>query len=191
MVRKLMIVMVAGALSLTVACSDKATNGDDSEAGKPYVTAFATNLVADGVGDVALDHTEAACIAAKWVTIFRPERLKNAGIKASDLRRHQGVDDKVAGVALSDHEVAKLVAAFGECEVDLREAYLDSITQGATLSETDRICLTDAFSNDLIDRMMAVEITQGARAVDKDKGLSAEVFQALSACPGAIDLTSP
>ena len=32
----------------------------------------------------------------------------------------------MAGVALSDREVTKLVGAFGECEVDLREAYLDS-----------------------------------------------------------------
>ena len=31
------VLAIAGALSLTVACSDKATNGDDSEAGKPYV----------------------------------------------------------------------------------------------------------------------------------------------------------
>ena len=190
MVRKLMVVMVAGVLSFTVACSDKDTSGTVTVEGKPYVSAFTTSLVNDGVGEVQLNRVQAACVAAKWVNIFQPERLDAAGVKPSQLRRKVGVDVKVAQVALSDREIAKLVGAFGECAVDLRKAYIDSITEGTTLSEADRNCLSDALSGQLIDEMMALEITKGTQAVDDDPKMSGQLFAALSSCPGAINLGS-
>ncbi len=190
MVQKLIIVMITAMVPFAVACSDKATSGTVSVEGKPYVRAFTTNLVDHGIGEVELNRTQAACVAAKWVNIFQPARLDAAGVTASQLRRAGGLDNKVARVALSDTEITKLVEAFGDCAVDLREAYINSITVGATVSETDRACLSDAFSSQLIDDMMALQITKGTKAVDDDPKMAAEVFAALSSCPGAIDLGS-
>ena len=187
MLQKLIIVMIAAMVPFTVACADKATSGTVSVEGKPYVRAFTTNLVDHGIGDVQLNPTQAACVAAKWVNIFQPERLDAAGVEASELRRAGGLDDKVAQVALSDAEITKLVEAFGDCEVDLRDSYITSITEGVSISEADRTCLSEAFSSQLIDEMMALQITKGAEAVDDDPKMAGEVFAALSSCPGAIN----
>ena len=190
MLQKLIIVMVAAMVLFTVGCADKATSGTVSVEGKPYVRAFTSSLVDHGIGEVRLNPTQAACVAAKWVNIFQPERLDAAGVKASELRRAGGLDDKVAQVALSDAEITKLVEAFGDCEVDLRDAYITSITKGVTISEEDRTCLSEAFSSELIDEMMALEITKGVQAVDDDPKMAGDVFAALSSCPGAINLGS-
>lgn len=190
MVPKLMVVAVTCLLAATVAtaCSDDATSDKVTVAGQPYVDAMTTSLTDHGAGDVGLSASEAACIAPKWVNILDPDQLDEAGVEPAQLETDQGLDEKAAKVALSDGEVSKLVDAFGECEVDLTVAFVRSLTAGATLGAADEACLVDAVPDDLARRMVGVEITKGADALDDDSGLMAELFEALSTCPGAIDL---
>ncbi|CAN5681633.1 hypothetical protein BH10ACT1_BH10ACT1_42040 [soil metagenome] len=179
--------LVALALTAT-ACSDKGTSDKVTVESKPYVDALVTDLLDHGVGDLDITATEARCLAPRWVNVLQPARLEAAGVKASALRRDAGFDTKAAKVPLSDAEVDKLVEAFGDCQIDLEQSYIDHATAGAPLSPDDRACLQDALPDDLIRRMVGIELTQGDAAVDQDAKLSGELFAALSACPGAIDL---
>lgn len=188
MVRKLMVV-VAVCVVLGTACGgDDDTPGTVSVEGKPYVDAMTDSLRVHGAGDLALTPAEARCIAPKWVNILRPERLDEAGVAPQDLASADGLDEKAPEVALTDGEISKLVDAFGECELDLQRAFVGSLTAGAALGPDDEACLVEAIPDDLTRRSVAMAVTDGVDAVDDDAGLMSELFQALSACPGAIDL---
>lgn len=190
MVPRLMVVVTCLAVATAAtACGDDGTNDDKvTVAGKPYVEAMTTSLADHGASGIDLSVTEARCIAPKWVNILDPDQMSQASVEPSQLEPDQGLDDKAAEVALSDAEIAKLVDAFGECDVDLTRSFVRSLTQGATLTENDETCLVDAVPDDLVRRMVSVEITKGTDASDDDPELMAELFEALGTCPGAIDL---
>lgn len=189
MVPKLMVVATCLAVVMAAtACGRDGSNAKVTVAGKPYVDALTTSLADQGVSGIDLSVTEARCIAPKWVGILDPDQLHAAGVKPSQLEPDQGLDDKAAEVALSDAQLAKLVDSFGECEVDLTRSFVGSLTKGTTLTEADEACLVDAVPDDLVRRMVSVEITKGADTADDDPELMSELFKALGTCPGAIDL---
>lgn len=171
-------------------CGDDDTPGTVTVEGKPYVEAMREGLLAHGAGSVTVDATAATCIAPKWVNILGPERLDAAGVAPSRLTGDDGLDVTAAKVALTDAQVSKLVDAFGECEVDLPAAFVHDLTRGASPSPEDEACLIDAVPTDLVQRIVGMQITEGDRAPDRDPELVEELFTALSACPGAIDLGS-
>lgn len=179
--------VVALALALS-SCGDPGTNDEVTVASKPYVDALVGDLSAHGAGDIELTATQARCLAPRWVNVLQPERLQAAGIRPGTLARDVGFDVKAAEVPLTDGEVGHLVDAFGACDVDLEQAYVDHVTAGHAPDPTDRDCLADALSDDLLRRLVSVELTKGAAAVDQDANLSSELFDALSTCPGAIDV---
>lgn len=190
MVPKLMVLVTCLATAMAAtACGDGGTNDDKvTVAGKPYVEAMTTSLADHGVGGIDLSVTQAGCMAPKWVNILDPDQLDAAKVEPDQLEADQGLDDKAAQVALTDAEIAQLVDAFGECDVDLTRSFVRSLTEGATLTEDDEACLVDAVSDDLVRRMVSVEITKGTDASDDDPELMSELFEALGTCPGAIDL---
>ncbi|QXC59774.1 hypothetical protein KSP35_15485 [Aquihabitans sp. G128] len=188
MVPRVVLPMLAVVVLLAAACTHKGTSDKVTVESKPYVAALVRDLVGHGVGDIEVSGTQARCLAPRWVNVLQPTRLEAAGIEPSALAADAGMDAKAAKVPLTDAEIGKLVDAFGDCDMDLKAAYIDHATAGATLSDDDRSCLTDALSDDLIRRITTVEVTKGAAAVDRDATLSSDLFTALSACPGAIAL---
>lgn len=190
MVRKLVVVVVSCVAVVAAGCGDDGTSRTVTVEGKPYVDAMTSSLADHGAGEIELSAVESGCIAPKWVNILDPERLDEAGVEPAQLALDQGIDQKAAKVSLTDGEITKLVDAFGECQVDLTRSFVRSLTEGATLAADDEACLVDALPDDLVRRMVAVEVTKGVDGPDEDPNLMAELFQALSACPGAIDLGS-
>jgi hypothetical protein len=181
-------VVITCLVVLTVACSDEDTPGTVTVAGKPYVDAMARGLTDHGAGDLTVTPSQARCIAPKWVNILEPERLDQAGVEPDELAADAGLDEKAARVALTEAEMSELVDAFGECDVDLTRAFVKGLTEGATIAADDERCLVEAVPEDLVRRLVAIEVTEGADAPDADAALMSELFEALSACPGAIDL---
>jgi hypothetical protein len=183
-----MVPVIAALVILVAGCGNDGTSDEVTVESKPYVDALVTDLETHGAGNIDLTGIQARCLAPRWVNVLQPERLEEANIDPEDLEEDTGFDTKAGKVPLSDAEIDKLVDAFGECDVDLQQAFIDHATSGATLSPEDRDCLDDALSDDFLHRMMGIELTKGPTAVDDDPTLSAELFEALSACPGAIDL---
>lgn len=187
MVRKL-VVVVAACLVLVTGCGDDDAPDTVTVEGKPYVDALTTSLRLHGAGDLELTPSEARCLAPRWVNVLQPERLDEAGVEPEALESADGLDEKAPKVALTDGEISKLVDSFGECDVDLAPAFVHSLTEAADLTPAAEACLVDAIGDDLTRRSVALAVTDGADALDEDTGLMAELFDALSTCPGAIDL---
>ncbi len=190
MVRRLMVVVACLAVLATACGGDDDTPGTVTVAGRPYVTAMARSLADHGAGDLHVTRSEATCIAPRWVNTLRPERLHEAGVEPDELSTDEGLDEKAARVALSDAEISELVDAIEACDVDLTATFVEGLTEGATVAADDERCLVEAVPDDLVRRLVAIEVTEGADAPDGDPTLMAELFEALSACPGAIDLGS-
>lgn len=190
MVRRAVVLVLAALVAMLAACGGSDGTDQVSVEGQPYVDALAGNLRDHGAGDVQLTASEAACVAPKWVNVLQPERLDQAGIEPADLEPDDGLDEKAGKVALRDAEIGELVDALGQCDLDLQTAFIATLTEGARLSLEDQDCLDDAISDDLARKVVGLQVTEGTEATDGDAALQAEVFQALSACPGAIDLGS-
>lgn len=172
------------------ACSGSDGPAPVSVEARPYVVALGAGLREHGAGDVALSASEAACVAPKWIDVLEPARLDQAGIEPAELTPAGGLDEKAERVALRDAEIAELVDALGQCDLDVQTAFIGTLTEGARLSPADRACLDDAVSEDLTRKVLGVQITEGTEAAAGDEALMGELFEALSACPGAIDLGS-
>ncbi len=189
MVRRAVVVGVVAALTLLgTGCSDDPATDDVPVEAQPYVEALSTALARDGAGGVELDSAQAACVAPRWVDVLDPRRLDDAGVDPVDLDGEGGLAERVEGVELTDADVDRLLDAVGDCDIDLHGAFLDGLTAGATPSDDDRACLDDAVSPDLARRAVALGVTDGQEAADGDPQLMTELFEALSACPGAIEL---
>lgn len=191
MARRLMLAM-AGLTALVVlaaGCGGKSPAPTKTVAPGPYIGALTTSLARYGAGSIDLTLTEAACVAPKWVDVLQADRLQRAGVVPRRLEADRGLDQKAGKVALGSTEVSRLVDAVGECDVDLQAAFIASLTQKALLSVENQACLADSISEKLARRVVGIEITEGTDGPDADPALRAEFFAALSACPGAIDLS--
>jgi hypothetical protein len=169
--------------------SDGGSDGDALPvADQPYVAGVRSGLqrADEGAGRVTAD--QAICLAPRWVAVLRPARLRRLDVTPADLAgpRHRA---SIAKVGLDAEEADALVDAYGRCDVDTRQVFIDTLSGGRELPEADRRCLADALSDDLAHRLMAASLAKGIDGVDRDPELSSELFRVLGTCPGAVAAT--
>ncbi len=177
------VVLVIGALALALgACGDDDDGGDVSEAEQPYVDALIASAAEDEGEDIQLDEAQAECLAPKWVSILDVDRLEEAGIEPDELAED---DLEFSELGLSESDGEAMFDALGECDVDLRESFIEGMLADSDLSEEDRACLDEAFDDDLLRRILVAAFVRGEDALEQDDEIMGDVFAVFAECPGA------
>jgi hypothetical protein len=105
--------------------------------------------------------------------------------RRQDRRRH-----RLADLGLTEAERNDLYDSFGTCEVDVRNAFIISITSRGDLHADQIDCLPGAVNDDRVRQLLVASITTGADAVDNDTTLFSEYKTAVAPCnnrPGEPD----
>jgi hypothetical protein len=193
MTRRLALLFGAAAIVLAGGCGDDddAGGGDVevSDEAQPYVDAMIAGMVSsddDEDDDLQLEQDQAECLAPRWVETIGVDRLQDAGLEPDDFATDS--DPDLSALDLSDEEGGELYDAFGTCDIDLKAEFIRSLTTEQNLSEEDADCLSDAFSDDFLRRIMVISLVEGDDALDDNEELTGELLSVFSECPGAIDV---
>jgi hypothetical protein len=183
----MVVTLTAGVLGLAglVACGDDDDGGDVSEAEQPYVDAMVENFRSGEEDELTLTDEQAECVAPKWIDTIGVERLEEAGLEPADISS-DGASD-VGELGLDEAEGNELYAAFGACDVEMMDLFIDSLAAEQDLSDEDRDCLAENFDEDFLQRVMVAALTQGDDALEDDEELTSELFAVFAECPGAVN----
>jgi hypothetical protein len=195
MTRRLALVLGAAAVVLAAGCGG---DDDDDDAGggggdvevsddaQPYVDAMIESFDNSDPDELQIDREQAQCLAPRWVETIGPERLADAGIEPEDFAAEGEVE--LSEIGLSEDDGNALYDAFAECDIDVRTLLVESIAADEELSDEDAACLGDAFSDDLVRRLMIRGLLEEDEDLDADDELTGELLAAFSECPGAVDI---
>jgi hypothetical protein len=183
-----MVVMIAvGALALA-ACGgddddDAGGGGDVSAEEQPYVDAMVTSFTSGDAGELTMTEDQANCVAPRWIDTLDVAALEAAGVEPDDIGSDSSMD--LSDLELSEDQGGDLYDAFGACDVDVKDLFINSLAEGSELSDEDRDCLDENFDDDLLRRVMVVSLTEGDDGLDGDEDLMSDVFAVFAECPGA------
>jgi hypothetical protein len=190
MPRTLALLIAGAAVVLAAGCGDDDDDdagGDDvevSEEAQPYVDAMIESFDNSDPEELQINREQAQCVAPRWVETIGPDRLAEAGIEPRDFAEEGDVD--LTTVGLSDEDGGEMYDAFGACDIDVKNLFVESMTTEQELSEEDAACLRDAFPDDLLRRIMITTFVEGEDALDQDEELSGDLFGVFAECPGLV-----
>jgi hypothetical protein len=140
-----------------------------------YLAAIERSLsTGDGLTTTA---AQAECMAPKWLDTIGIERLKEHDVAPAQI----GDDVNDDGSALSDlglteDEGNRLYDAFGDCDVDIRQEFVEFAAEGQSTDVAS--CIDDALTPDLLRRLMVSSIVQE----EPTEELSTEFGEAIAPC---------
>lgn len=76
--------------------------------------------------------------------------------------------------------------AFGECDIDIADRVVRSLSGGRELSDDDVDCLRNSLDEDLVRELVVTSFVDGDSSFLRDEELVGRLEQAFSAVPGAI-----
>ena len=120
------IVGISAVMALFTACGgddDDGGSDDVSEDAQPYVDALIASAADQEPGDLQFEEGQVECVAPRWIEVFDPARLEEAGITPEELASS---DDPPAELDLTEEDGAALYDAMVECGVDLRGEFIDA-----------------------------------------------------------------
>jgi hypothetical protein len=154
-----------------------------------YLAAIVRSLSEGPPGEVRTTPEQAECMAPKWLGTVGVERLKAHDIAPSMIGDDNSDDGSaLADLGLTEAEGNALYDAFGDCGVDLRHEFVQSMT--AELNASAAACVGEAMTDDLLRRLMVASIVQGDGALDTNEELAADFSSALAPCE-ALENASP
>ena len=120
---------------------------------------------------------QAECMAPKWLDTIGVDRLKDRGVDPSEIGDDVNDDGSaLSDLGLTDDEGTALYDAFGECDVDIRQQFVEFATEGQRPEVVE--CVADALTPDLLRRVMIASIVQKA----PDDQLQADFETAIGPC---------
>jgi hypothetical protein len=156
-----------GAPSTTLSAAD-ATEDD-------YLAAIERSLsTGDGLRTTA---EQAECMAPKWLDTIGLDRLREHDLAPSEIG--DDVDDDgsaLSDLGLSQEEGTALYDAFGDCDVDIGQQFVEFATEGQSPAVVS--CVGDALTPDLLRRLMVSSIVEG----QPDDQLQADFEAAIGPC---------
>ena len=133
------------ATDATVSAAD-ATEAD-------YLAAIERSL-ASGDG-LSTTPEQAECMAPKWLDTIGLDRLKDRGVDPSEIGDDVNDDGSaLSDLGLTDDEGTALYDAFGECDVDIRQQFVEFATDGQSPEVVE--CVDAALTPELLRRVMIV-----------------------------------
>jgi hypothetical protein len=178
-------VLVLGACSGDddAASEGTVTTGSAPAEAEPYIDSLVAGFTTGEDEDLQLTQEQAECVAPRWVNTIGMERITEAGIAPEDI----GADgnSELSELGLSEAEGNELFDAFGACDVDLQQAFVDGIAASGDLPEDVSACLDEHFDADTLRRIMVITITKGEDALSEDQELTDALLAVFAECPGA------
>ena len=92
---------------------------------QPYVDALVASFTSGEDEDFQLTEEQAECVAPSWIDTIGMERIEEAGVEPEDIGGDGG--SELADLGLSEAEGNELYDAFGACDVDIKQAFIDGI----------------------------------------------------------------
>jgi hypothetical protein len=183
---RLVLLTIAALAVAGTACSDDGGGGGLTAEEQAYVDAMvaAADEDEDGESDL-LDiagEDETRCFASEWITIIGVDRLEAAGI---DPEEFAGDDVSFEELGLERDEADELIDAFGSCDIDLRDAMIDSMVADAGDSDVMRGCLEAGLTDESVRALMVAAFTEGEDALEEgnlDDPEAERAFGALFGC---------
>jgi hypothetical protein len=164
---------------------DSADVGDADE--QDYIDAMIESFDSEDPSELAFDREQAECIAPKWLDVIGVDRLKEEGISPDDLNAEN--DMELSELNVSEDDANSMYDAFGDCDVDVRGLFLEQITADGDLTSEQKECLSDAFDDDLVRRIMVISLVEGDEALQDDDSLMGEMFEVMGECDVLDDLS--
>lgn len=120
---------------------------------------------------------QAECMAPKWLDTIGIDRLKEHDVAPSEIGDDVNDDGSaLSDLGLSQEEGTALFDAFGDCDVDIRQKFVDLATEGQRPAVAS--CVADALTPDLLRRLMIASIVEG----QPDDQLQADFTTAIGPC---------
>jgi len=102
------------------------------------------------------------CLANSWIPIIGVDRLEEKGISPQDLASDEGDMTKLG---LDETDATAMVAALGDCNINMRELIMSSIAPGATAEQ--RSCLDKALTTEDLTQAMVASYMGKSEAMDQ------------------------
>jgi hypothetical protein len=149
-----------------------------------YVDAMVESFDNADPDELQIDRDQAQCLAPKWVDTMGPDRLAAAGIQPEDFAAEGDVD--LTTVGMTEDDGNELYDAMGECDIDVKELFVDGFASDRDLSAEDRECFSNALDDDLLRRIMVTTLVKGEEALNQDQELSGDLIGVFAECPGLV-----
>lgn len=134
------------------ACGDDGGGGTTAPADDPLVQAIVDDIIAEGDGLTA-DRAEAECFVGGVVGEIGTARLNALGVTETNV---PALDE----IGWTEAEAGTVVDAMFDC-VDVADGFVDQM-ELAELDETQRACVNEAFSEDVLKEFMVGTLTGDA-----------------------------
>lgn len=152
---------------------------------EPYVDTLADALASGASGGLPVEPEAARCLAPRWVDVLGEERLVEAGITPEQLASGYGADTSVAlGELIDDQTATVMVDAFGACQVDVEQVFVDALAAGREFPAEQQACLRGAFPDGFVERALVLGLSEGAAALDANIELNDTLVAAAKECVG-------
>lgn len=160
--------VVAGGF-LLAACGDDGGGGAGSN---EYSDAVAQAIRSEG--EVPFSDDEIDCLARELVdAVGGPGAFEDAGIDPDDV---QGSDLSASGLDIGDEEAQAVAASFGNCDIDLVDAFLEDLP--GDVPDDVRSCIEDSLDEDTFADLFAQALVTGEESDDVPQ----ELLEDLTAC---------
>src|SRR5262249_2836443 len=135
-----------------------------------------------------INREQAQCLAPKWVDTIGADRLNAAGIEPQDFSEEGNVD--LTKVGLSEDDGNAMYDAMGDCDIDIRNLFVQSLAAGRSLSDDTVQCIDDALDDNLLRRIMVTVLVEGDQGLNQDQQLAGQMIEAIGKCPGLVPTTT-
>lgn len=139
--------------------SDSGNEGD----GQAYVDA----IMETGVDDETLTEDQNRCFAEAVVTGLGVEAFEEAGVTPDDIRENPDDSPSDLGLEFSEEQADGFWDAANEC-VDVRELFLESMSQGQELTDEQKACLAEGLDEEFIKTIFLASFTEDAESFDEE-----------------------
>jgi hypothetical protein len=146
--------------------------------GQAYVDAMVQSMRAED--DFPLSDDQAQCFASRFVNTIGVDRLNAAGVTPEMIA---GDDDSMefTELDLSEDEGNELYDQFGECNIDLREMFLQSMAADEDVSPAMQSCMETVLTDDNLRKLMVTTMVYGDDEVESNPELE-ELVGGLMGC---------
>lgn len=172
--------------------TDETTTTTEADSGADGEKAAYIDAVADAMreaddSDFPIDDEQSDCLAPKWVDAIGYETLIEVGVTPEVLGGTEDGDDDADFEDVVDRPRAeKLIAAFGDCGIDLEELFYDGLASDGSATPDQVDCLRGRLPDGFVQDLMITTMDNGdgpeADSPEEDPNLERQLTDAFMAC---------
>lgn len=155
-------------------------SGDDGGGGDGQ--AYVDAIMETSEGDETLSEDQNRCFAEAVVAGLGVEAFEAAGVTPDDIRENPDDSPTDLGLEFSEEQADGFWDAANTC-VDVRELFLESMSQGQELTDAQKTCLGEGLDEEFIKTMFLASFTEDTQSFDEET--TAKLTEVMSTCGAA------